>query len=351
MKYDVKFYDKNYILDCVYNKDIDKLKIAIHIHLYYIDMLNIFIQYLSESPIYFDLFISVTSENNKDICIKEINKYKIKKINNLDIKVVENIGRDVAPWIIEFPNIQSNYDLCCHLHTKKSLYNDELSGWGEYLIKNLISKEAIINILSAFYLDKNIGMIFPPIYKNAFCHILTLTEPDKNNLISLLNKLNMDFIPNYDNFIFPAGTMLWYNPKVLKPIFEMGLTYSDFPEEPIPTTGTIAHAIERLIGIICEQTGYKIKCYITRKSLIDNFFDLYGIYEDKKQIQLELNNVKNVQNLENNLLNKKNIDIKMNILSIIEIGKFAILKIEKYDNKFILIIFGIKITIKTKNTY
>ena len=123
MKYDVKFYDKNYILDCVYNKDIDKLKIAIHIHLYYIDMLNIFIQYLSESPIYFDLFISVTSENNKDICIKEINKYKIKKINNLDIKVVENIGRDVAPWIIEFPNIQSNYDLCCHLHTKKSLYN------------------------------------------------------------------------------------------------------------------------------------------------------------------------------------------------------------------------------------
>lgn len=335
MKYDVKFYDKNYILNDIYTNDINKLKIAIHIHLYYIDMLSIFIKYLSESPLYFDLFISVTSNNNKDICIKEINRDKISKLNNLDIRVVENIGRDVAPWLIEFSDVQLNYDLFCHLHTKKSLYNDELYGWGEYLIKNLISKDAINNIISSFSLDSKIGIIFPPIYKNAFCHILSLSDVDKNALYILLKRINIDFNPDYNNFIFPAGTMLWYRPKVLQPIFNMNLNYGDFPKEPIPTTGTIAHAIERLIGIVCEQLNYKIRCYITRESLIDNFFNLYDTYEDKKNVQLQLNMFKN----------SNNSNIKT-FFSLLEIGKFAILKIVKYNNKLIIIILGIKITIK-----
>ena len=63
----LKFFDKNLILDNAYDENINKLKAAIHIHLYYIDMIDTFISYLKESPINFDLLISVVSEDNKNM--------------------------------------------------------------------------------------------------------------------------------------------------------------------------------------------------------------------------------------------------------------------------------------------
>ena len=85
MEYDSKFYDKSYILDEVssngYEYNIDK-KIAIHIHVFYIDMLDKFIDYLKNSPYSFDLLISVCSEENKNICMQKINNNSLKNLIN-----------------------------------------------------------------------------------------------------------------------------------------------------------------------------------------------------------------------------------------------------------------------------
>lgn len=85
MEYDSKFYDKSYILDEIssnsYKYNIDK-NIAIHIHIFYIDMLDIFIDYLKNSPYKFDLLISVNSEENKNICMQKINNNSLKNLIN-----------------------------------------------------------------------------------------------------------------------------------------------------------------------------------------------------------------------------------------------------------------------------
>lgn len=35
------------------------------------------------------------------------------------------------------------------------------------------------------------------------------------------------------DLFFAAGTMFWYNPKALLPLFDLNLTYEDFPEGTI----------------------------------------------------------------------------------------------------------------------
>ncbi|KLI51882.1 rhamnan synthesis F family protein [Brachyspira hyodysenteriae] len=341
MKYNTKFANKNYLIQKNYTEEIKKLKIGIHIHLYYIDMMDMFIKYLKDSPIEFDLFITTSKEENKDICLNAFNK--LPKLKNITIFIVENIGRDIAPWLIECNNIQNNYDLFCHLHTKKSLHWESINEWGEYLIENLISEEAINNILSNFILDDNIGIISPHIYYYLFPYILYIDKDDMHHIKLLLNKLNINFEPKPENFVFPVGSMLWYRPKVLKPLFDLNLKYSDFPQEPIPKTGTIAHAIERIIGIICEQSNYKFKFYINNNSYINNTFALYDEIADKYYIKKYLDKGKF-----KDIFIDYDIRVKRNIFNILEIGSFSLFNIYLYGPNLVIILFGLKITLRIK---
>jgi hypothetical protein len=55
---------------------------------------------------------------------------------------------------------------------------------------------------------------------------------------------------------FPAGSMFWFRPKSLEPLFRLGLTANDFSGGPrIRRNGTLAHAIERFFVLIAEKQG------------------------------------------------------------------------------------------------
>lgn len=53
-------------------------------------------------------------------------------------------------------------------------------------------------------------------------------------------------------------------PQGLTDILKSGLTWSDYPLEPLPYDGTILHAIERLLPTVCEQTGYSGRRFMLR---------------------------------------------------------------------------------------
>ena len=319
MEYNTLFYDKNYILNDLNTLENNNLKIAIHIHLYYIDMLDIFIDYLKNSPVNFTLFISVISEENKNICIHKINKNKLPYMDNMHIKIVENIGRDIAPLLIALKDELLQYDLVCHIHSKKSLHTKEYEDWSNFLFSNLISKNSIKTIVSNFINNNKIGIIIPPIFQKAFHWELKLDKQDKENMTYLLNKMNINFEPNESNFIFPAGNMFWFRPKALKKLFDLNLSYNDMPKEPVSNVWTILHAIERIYCIVSENEGFITKSHISREVLINSFFKIYD-YEEQQYISKEI--------------------------IILKIKKIIILKII-FNNEYSIINFlGIKIKIK-----
>src|SRR4051794_24828825 len=55
---------------------------------------------------------------------------------------------------------------------------------------------------------------------------------------------------------FPSGSMFWARSAALRPLLDLHLSFDDFPAEAGQTDGTLAHAIERLYFLVCEQAGF-----------------------------------------------------------------------------------------------
>ena len=75
--------------------------------------------------------------------------------------------------------------------------------------------------------------------------------------MSLANRLGIaDLLPKA-TFNFPVGTMFWARPAALMPLFELGLTWDDYPTEPIANDGSLLHAIERILPFVVEASGFR----------------------------------------------------------------------------------------------
>jgi lipopolysaccharide biosynthesis protein len=61
----------------------------------------------------------------------------------------------------------------------------------------------------------------------------------------------------FENINFPVGTMFWARTKALKPLFDLNLSWSDYPDEPLPYDGSMLHAIERILPIIIGKNSFK----------------------------------------------------------------------------------------------
>ena len=167
-----------------------------------------------------------------------------------------NRGRDIGPLLTEFAGELQDYDVVGHIHTKKSLHHENrrlIDQWREFLLENVLGgrKPMIDVILEALERDPNLGLVFPD-----DPHVIGWMSNreiarDLMQRMELLNDLPDKFIN------FPIGTMFWARTQILKPLFDLKLDWSDYPEEPIPPDGTMLHAIERILPMLSEHSGYR----------------------------------------------------------------------------------------------
>lgn len=270
-------------------------KIGIHYHLFNRYLLQEFYGYIKELPVKFDLIITVTEETMPPVVKKTINKKTVKNLNEITVIVVENRGRDVAPWVVNTANCQEKYDLFCHVHAKvsKQYYADDGERWRKYLFDNLLDKRAFTNIIELFRKDEKLGLVFPECF-NAISDIfnsgkdLTLLgcHGEEKMMEELFDKMGLQNQIVRFNLAFSMGTMMWYRPKALKPLFDIELKSEDFPEEPIGIDGTIAHAIERMPGLVAKSQGYELGFYTEYPQ------DAYG-WRQNELSDRNINNSKN----------------------------------------------------------
>ncbi len=228
------------------------LRIALHIHIYYIDLFTVILWRLNLNEVRPDLFITVPS-NAVFLQVKETlaNTYQGKIC---EIIIVPNKGRDIGPMLTALDyTLLKSYDIIGHIHTKKSMHvSDKNIGiaWYDFLLENLLGgKSAMADIiLGCFSSDSSLGIVFPD-----DPHIIGW---DRNlpYAISLATRLGISSLP--DQIWFPIGTMFWARVKALEPLFSLRLTWDDYPEEPIPIDGTLLHAIERLLPIVASHAGF-----------------------------------------------------------------------------------------------
>ncbi len=220
------------------------LRIGLHIHAYYPELFPEILRRLERNRVRPDLLISVTSESARQEVATQLGSYE----GQADIRVVPNRGRDIGPFLTEFSEtIRQKYDLIGHLHTKKSAFIEDQSfsrDWYVFLLENLIGGQTPMAdvILGRMAADRAAMMVFPDDpYVVGWGRNFRFAE----NIVS-----DLGIRYSKRELCFPVGTMFWARTSGLKTLFDLNLSWDDYPEEPLPYDGSLLHALERLFGLL-----------------------------------------------------------------------------------------------------
>lgn len=228
-------------------------RIAVHCHIFYHDLIDEFHFHLEQIPFPFDVYVSVTSDEGLKVSKQKLQT--IKNLQKLEVVKVPNRGRDIAPMFCEFGNKLKEYDFVAHIQSKKSLYNNgATTGWREYLFSTLFgSQENVRRIFLLFRNHAHLGIFYPQAFHHLPYAAFTWLA-NRGDGARLCHRMGIPMPEHYFNF--PAGSMFWARTTAIKPLFDLNLTWEDFPEEKGQTDGTVAHAMERLLGVVPTAKGF-----------------------------------------------------------------------------------------------
>ena len=230
-------------------KSLGSMRVAVHLHLFYLEMASFFIERLSHIPVPFDLYISVTADGGETAA----RFAEIKNAASVTMEVVENRGRDVRPMIRTFGEKLAGYDVFLHIHSKKSPHSGALAGWLDFLADNLLSKHTP-RILGLFAGHPELGILYPEPW-DAFPYWTLTNGANREEMERLFAMLGMAFPAEEKYADFPVGTMFWARGAALAPLLTAPV--EGFPDEEGQVDGTLAHAVERSLCLVAAAAGYK----------------------------------------------------------------------------------------------
>lgn len=234
-------------------------KVAVIIHLHYLDRIDNYIEYIKCIPKEIDVLFTTSDKKVKE---KIENTFIEKKDRRIVIEK-KNRGRDISALLVAARNIILKYDYICFLHDKKEKvkkYRLETEDLVHQLWENTIgSEEYIHNVLTL--LDKNpkLGLLVPPTLLSEHCTAAYggAWENDFELTKELAEKIKLNCDIDIDKPPITIGTVFWARTLALKKLLEIEWQYEDFDEEPLRGDGTISHAVERIFAYVAQDAGYE----------------------------------------------------------------------------------------------
>ncbi|WP_163005976.1 rhamnan synthesis F family protein [Methylobacterium brachiatum] len=246
--------------DPIVLRDSTPARIVVAIHAFYVDVFEELLPHLVRAIPDFDLLVS-TDEPAKQHAL-EAAAERAGLADRCRVALAQNRGRNFGPLVAVLGQDILRYDYVLHVHTKKSLFSGaEQTRWRDEIYRALFANAACARLAVALLdEDPRIGLFFPETSK----HIVYWAHTWLANIgagHTLLARLGLPY-DGFDEYLdYPVGGMFWARVDALRPLLTAGLTPHDFPEEHGQTDGTLAHAIERAIPIVCRSQGYKAVCF------------------------------------------------------------------------------------------
>lgn len=158
----------------------------------------------------------------------------------VEVLVVPNTGRDILPFLRLFADGHASEDeTWCHLHQKRSVGTaGDGPGWKRFLMSILLGHEARISSALERIADPLVGLVAP------FDPYRVGWGASRRYLNAFGDRLDGP-LPG-DPIVFPVGNMFWARGAVAGRMYEMFGDRYPWPNEPLPSDGTVYHFIERL---------------------------------------------------------------------------------------------------------
>lgn len=251
----VRWFPREIIMpDAVLSEAAGELKVALCLHVFYEDFLDRFAAAIGRFPVKVDVYLTLADASFEARAQTAFGTHA--RVNRLETRIVPNRGRNFGPVLVEYGKALQEYDLFCHLHSKKSLYSGkEQTQWAEYLIEYLLRDLSVVTrLLNAFAADETLGVYYPTTFWMMPSWVNHQTM-NKGFMREWQRKLELGPIPDF--LSYPAGGMFWSRPEAMKGVLDQDWTYEDFPEEPLPNDNSMLHALERVLGPLAENLGYR----------------------------------------------------------------------------------------------
>ena len=253
----------NYVLSkdsIMYPQALRRQKTALFMHLYFDDLLDSSMAYADTMPEDSDIYFTVCSDKMQRLTQEASKRLAPRKVTIIRI---ENRGRDVSSLLIGAAPYVEQYDVACFAHDKKTTQNKPYTVGESFAYKcfeNVLGSRAYVqNVIDRFEQEPRLGMLMPPTPNHSCFYDGVGGEWTINYEITRKLAEELDIHVDIDRNkepIAPLGTMFWFRPRALKPLFNKKWKFEDFPQEPNKIDGTILHGIERLYGFAAQSQGY-----------------------------------------------------------------------------------------------
>lgn len=252
-----------YLTDTYANRVLNK-RIAVVIHMHYLDSLEKYENYINIIPQ--EIIVYFTTSNEK---LREKIEIIAACKDNYRIIPKSNRGRDISSFLVACRKEILNFEYICFLHDKKETHpsmKPDTDRWIYSMWENMVGSMFYINNLIT-YLEKNtgVGLLLPPIYfgeRYSFAHE-NVWYKNYDNTIKLAKRLALHCDIKKTVSPMAIGTVFWAKVEALRKLFEYEWKYEHFDEEPLAKDGTLSHAIERILEFVAKDAGYEIKWVMT----------------------------------------------------------------------------------------
>ena len=225
---------------------------ALVFHCHYEDLLEPMARRCRESCGGMDVFLSFKPDVSLDFLMTAARLFPHARFLRL-----ENRGRDMRPFLVALAELRRlGYRYGCKIHSKRSLHLKRGDAWREKLLDALLPDAASVRrTLGALAQAGGPGLMVAP------DSLMDCGVPERHLanvawLDVLLRRMGReDLVGNY-RFQFPAGSMFWFKVEALAGLDDLGLAGDPFEPEVGQLDSTLAHALERVVGVYAAGRGF-----------------------------------------------------------------------------------------------
>lgn len=219
---------------------------AVHLHLHYPELWPAISERLASQLFDFDLFVTLTPR------ARGVRSTILDDFPRAVVWDVPNRGRDILPFLhLAREGVFDPYRAVAKIHGKRSPHRQDGDSWRDRLLDGVLSEPRKTEArLAALLADDRIQLA------TADGQILAgdIYWGQNRQLVErLAAKIGLALPPG--PLRFPAGSIYWIKRPTLERLRRLDLAPEDFEPEQGLVDGTVAHAIERLVGYLVVSAG------------------------------------------------------------------------------------------------
>jgi hypothetical protein len=226
-------------------------RVAVVLHLHYPDLWPEFAAALAEQGFDFDLYVTSSAAPE---AVEDLARAVRTDVPNARIWAVPNRGRDLLPFVhLVGSGLFEGYAAVLKLHGKRSPHRADGAQWRRALVAGVLgAPERVARRLDTFYALPEAGIW---VADGHLCEGAEWWGMNRPRAAEILARAG---ITAPDRLRFPAGSIWWARPEMLRRIAGLGLGAADFDPERALVDGTTAHALERALGPLAEASGLRL---------------------------------------------------------------------------------------------